>query len=339
MDGFYGTQEKMGSVVASSSYYAPDPSTSLILNRGKFSSTYVDVSRSQVDRGLGDSVSLLTDPEDFAKLNEVTNTVVSNAWSRISASVPRNDFNSNILCPHPSSVLFTYPTFAKYTNINSNTGVGDSDIGFTVLADGESTVGSRSFLENLEPRAAAFYYGIIGSGITSYHCNSGVVDLQPDTPSTTINNELIQGYDVYRGQHYSTQGQVYGETQVDFVKRQEKWKKAIRKAFFGGSYSDTKHQIVDPSKPNFMSPTGQHTGRYSTFMLGFDLDTFSHNTDTIRSGHYLGNNTVSLNLSTFAVQDNSPCNMPLMQSVRMDTYVLHDLRLSFQAGGIVQAFY
>jgi hypothetical protein len=74
-------------------------------------------------------------------------------------------------------------------------------------------------------------------------------------------------------------------------------------------------------------------------MLGFDLDTFSHNSDTIRSGHYLGNNTVSLNLSRFNVVDNSPCNMPLMSSLRMDTYVLHDLRLSFQAGGIVQAFY
>jgi hypothetical protein len=74
-------------------------------------------------------------------------------------------------------------------------------------------------------------------------------------------------------------------------------------------------------------------------MLGFDLDTFSHNTDVVRSGHYLGNNTVSLNLSNMKIVDNSPMNMPLCNSVRMDTFVLHDLRLSFQAGGIVQAFY
>jgi hypothetical protein len=48
---------------------------------------------------------------------------------------------------------------------------------------------------------------------------------------------------------------------------------------------------------------------------------------------------VSLNLSNLEFIDNSPLNTPLQSSVRMDTYVLHDLRLSFQAGGIVQAFY
>jgi hypothetical protein len=88
-----------------------------------------------------------------------------------------------------------------------------------------------------------------------------------------------------------------------------------------------------------MNPYKQHAGRYSTFMLGFDLDTFSHNSETVRSGHYLGNNTVSLNLSAMEIIDNSPLNMPLCNSLRMDTFVLHDLRLSFQAGGIVQAFY
>ena len=113
----------------------------------------------------------------------------------------------------------------------------------------------------------------------------------------------------------------------------------MRRAFFGYADERSNHQLVDPRKSNFMNPYKQHTGKYSTFMMGFDLDTFSHNSETIRSGHYLGNNTVSLNLSNCEFVDNSPLNQALCTNVRMDTYVLHDLRLSFQAGGIVQAFY
>lgn len=36
---------------------------------------------------------------------------------------------------------------------------------------------------------------------------------------------------------------------------------------------------------------------YSTFLLGFDLDTFSFDSDVMRSGRYLGNNTMQLLLS------------------------------------------
>jgi hypothetical protein len=131
----------------------------------------------------------------------------------------------------------------------------------------------------------------------------------------------------------------YIESQEDYANRQRRWKNAVRVALFGYADERSDHQLSDPTKPNFMNPYKQHLGRYSTFMLGFDLDTFSHNTDVVRSGHYLGNNTVSLNLSGMEIVDNSPLNMPLCNSVRLDTYVLHDLRLSFQAGGIVQAFY
>jgi hypothetical protein len=131
----------------------------------------------------------------------------------------------------------------------------------------------------------------------------------------------------------------FGESQEDYANRQRRWKDAVRAALFGYADERSDHQVTDPTKPNFMNPYKQHAGRYSTFMLGFDLDTFSHNTDVVRSGHYLGNNTVSLNLSNMKIIDNSPMNMPLCNSVRMDTFVLHDLRLSFQAGGIVQAFY
>jgi hypothetical protein len=131
----------------------------------------------------------------------------------------------------------------------------------------------------------------------------------------------------------------YGESSLDYASRQSKWKDAVRRAFFGYAGERSDHQIVDPSKSNFMNPFKQHTGRYSTFMLGFDLDTFSHNSDVVRSGHYLGNNTVSLNLSDVRVIDNSPLNMPLQSNLKMDTFILHDLRLSFQQGGTVQAFY
>jgi hypothetical protein len=132
---------------------------------------------------------------------------------------------------------------------------------------------------------------------------------------------------------------LYPESPLDYADRQAKWKDAVRRAFFGYASERSDHQIVDPSKPNFMNPFKQHTGRYSTFMLGFDLDTFSHNSDVVRSGHYLGNNTVSLNLSDVRIIDNSPLNMPLQNNIKMDTFILHDLRLSFQQGGTVQAFY
>jgi hypothetical protein len=174
-----------------------------------------------------------------------------------------------------------------------------------------STTASRSFFTRLANTAAHEYYHTTSKGRQDYR----VIQVTPD------------------------EDDVYDESTLDYADRQAKWKDAVRLAFFGYASERSDHQIVDPSKPNFMNPFKQHTGRYSTFMLGFDLDTFSHNSDVVRSGHYLGNNTVSLNLSDVRIIDNSPLNMPLQNNIKMDTFILHDLRLSFQQGGTVQAFY
>jgi hypothetical protein len=212
----------------------------------------------------------------------------------------RNDYNSQILCPSPAGVSFAFPTFADYVY---NAG------------------GARSFfaplgatLSGTDPSFADQYYHTTTAGRQDY----SVIQLAAGAVTAQT---------------------FYGESGLDYASRQTKWKDAVRRAFFGYASERSDHQIVDPSKDNFMNPFKQHTGRYSTFMLGFDLDTFSHNSDVVRSGHYLGNNTVSLNLSDVRIIDNSPMNMPLQNNLKMDTFILHDLRLSFQQGGTVQAFY
>lgn len=301
MDGFYGTCEKMGSVVVSGFNAGVDKS---FKNQGGLSSI-----------ALGDQASSSQYTSTFRLAVDEDRIIGSNY-------IPRNDFNSQILCPNPQGVVFTHRQDSEVSLVTSEYLTLDSDNnklpGYYL-----PKIGSQSFFNNLCASSASFFYGTMGSG-----------DINHTTIMPIVNdlNDVNRRFMILNTAEYA-------ETTSEFKKRVNKWKLAVRKAFFGEDSLSSSHQIVDPSKSNFMSPTKQHTGRYSTFMLGFDLDTFSHNSDTIRSGHYLGNNTVSLNLSQIQVVDNSPCNMPLMSSIRMDTYVLHDLRLSFQAGGIVQAFY
>jgi hypothetical protein len=216
---------------------------------------------------------------------------------------PRNDFNAQILCPNPVGITWKFPAFADYNVTLINT----------------AAASGKNFLRPLG------YNG------------TGAAPAANDGASSFYTSTSIGRQNYLYGQ--VTAVSEYAESQEDYAFRQRRWKDAVKKAFFGYADERSDHQLTDPTKPNFMNPYKQHTGRYSTFMLGFDLDTFSHNSDTVRSGHYLGNNTVSLNLSAVEFVDNSPMNMPLCTSVRMDTFVLHDLRLSFQAGGIVQAFY
>jgi hypothetical protein len=228
----------------------------------------------------------------------------------------RNDWNSQILCPNPASVSFKFPTFSEY----------DLATAATLSAGGNSFFNPLGITNAAAINDAAYlFYNKTSTGRQSYKVFSSTstvtINPAPTSATATLGVALLP------------------ESGLDYGDRQVRWKNAVRRAFFGYADDRSDHQIVDPSKPNFMNPFKQHTGRYSTFMLGFDLDTFSHNSDTVRSGHYLGNNTVSLNLSEFEIIDNTPLNMPLCNSVKMDTFILHDLRLSFQAGGIVQAFY
>ncbi len=302
MDGFYGTCEKMGSIVCSGYNSGVDK---VFSNQGKiagdaFGVTYNDTQYKDLFRSG-------TQPE---------NHHIGGSY------IPRNDFNSQILCPNPQGVTFKYGEFSMLQPAGSLYVALDQD---NTKLPGYFTpaVGGTSWYSNLCGSSANFYYSTMGSGDVNH---ASILPVVCDLNNTGARLGFINTVE-------------FAETRNEFTKRVNKWKLAVRKAFFGEDSLSSTHQLVDPTKSNFLAPTKQHTGRYSTFMLGFDLDTFSHNSDTIRSGHYLGNNTVSLNLSRFTVVDNSPCNMPLMSSLRMDTYVLHDLRLSFQAGGIVQAFY
>jgi hypothetical protein len=288
MDGFYGTCEKMGSIVASSAQYQW-PRPGLLTLRNSPSATLFGTNVPPVGRCTGID----------------TDGLSSSVYGGV--QYVRNDYNSQLLCPNPDSVTFVYPSFGAYTTTDAAViGAGNDFFRPLGLVDAAG---------NTATTQAAFQF---------YRTKDGM---------SIKNQTAVNATAIAVGQGY------YAESAAEYADRQTKWKLAVRKAFFGYGDERSDHQIKDAAKANFLNPYRQHTGRYSTFMLGFDLDTFSNNTDTIRSGHYLGNNTVSLNLSNVEFVDNSPCNQALMSNARMDTYVLHDLRLSFQAGGIVQAFY
>lgn len=296
MDGFYGTCEKMGSIVAASQD-CEWPVAASIASRRFLANT---LSTDAIARTTGADESAVT--SYTAGVNE--------AYGGI--RYLRNDFNSQLLCPNPDSVTFKHPNFAAYAPLGAGRNF------FATLGTTTATAAAAIPTTNTTVTSAHEFYKNSGFGSQIY--KRFILDGATASGANDVTYALA-------------------ESQRDYADRQIFFKKAVQRAFFGYADDRSDHQLKDPTKPNYMNPYRQHTGRYSTFMLGFDLDTFSNNTDTIRSGHYLGNNTVSLNLTGVEFIDNSPCNQALMTNARMDTYVLHDLRLSFQAGGIVQAFY
>jgi hypothetical protein len=295
MDGFYGTCEKMGSIVASSSQLEWPRPNGLQIRRGAVGNEAVSSS--------GLIIPTIPREMDIVRSGTAATTYGGELYLR-------NDFNSQLLCPNPDSVTFKFPTFAGYCNN-----------GATPTAEGG-------------PNDGISFFKALGYADTATRVAAAAAFYDPTSSSTQYH--VLQKAAAATGDVTTT---YYEESVLEYGDRQAKFRKAVRKAFFGYADERSDHQVKNPSKDNYLNPYRQHTGRYSTFMLGFDLDTFSNNSDTIRSGHYLGNNTVSLNLSSVEFIDNSPCNQALMTNARMDTYVLHDLRLSFQAGGIVQAFY
>jgi hypothetical protein len=76
----------------------------------------------------------------------------------------------------------------------------------------------------------------------------------------------------------------------------------------------------------------------STFVLAFDMDTWSRVSDVTRSGKYLGNNTITLNI-TEALALGVPNANSGANGYTMQTFVVHDIRFSFQAGGSVVSYY
>ena len=108
--------------------------------------------------------------------------------------------------------------------------------------------------------------------------------------------------------------------------------------------------------PAFMDYTGVTTydtfrqrGKYGTglfippesdFILGFDLDTFPGNNDNARSGRYLGNAPLTLQMSGATGLGSASLNT----STSADSWsciaiVLCDIRFSIGAGGSIQAYY
>jgi len=65
----------------------------------------------------------------------------------------------------------------------------------------------------------------------------------------------------------------------------------------------------------------------SSFLIGYDLDTYSLSNDTARSGRNLSGDTVTMELASSGAMGTLTC----------DTYILHDQRIVFSPGGIVRA--
>ena len=107
--------------------------------------------------------------------------------------------------------------------------------------------------------------------------------------------------------------------------------------------------------PAFMDYTGvtnydtfRRRGNYNTglfippesdFILGFDLDTFPGNSDFARSGRYLGNAPLTLQMQGAQGLGNSALSTSASDSWACIAIVLCDIRFSIGAGGAIQAYY
>jgi hypothetical protein len=76
----------------------------------------------------------------------------------------------------------------------------------------------------------------------------------------------------------------------------------------------------------------------STFVIAFDLDTWSRYTDVTRSGKFLGNNTITLTMQNANALGLTP-QQSRSGGYVLQTFVVHDIRFSFQAGGSVVSYY
>ena len=77
----------------------------------------------------------------------------------------------------------------------------------------------------------------------------------------------------------------------------------------------------------------------SKFLLGFDLDTFPGTNDTARSGRYLGNAPLTLQMTNTYQCQNPSISTDNTDTIIATAIVLHDIRFSIMAGGQVLAYY
>ena len=78
----------------------------------------------------------------------------------------------------------------------------------------------------------------------------------------------------------------------------------------------------------------------SDFILGFDLDTFPGNNDNARSGRYLGDAPLTLQMSgATGISTSALSTSTSSDSWACIAIVLCDIRFSIGAGGAIQAYY
>lgn len=103
---------------------------------------------------------------------------------------------------------------------------------------------------------------------------------------------------------------------------------------FLGNTSDSTH-FNDRERyvlPEFLPPI-------SKFLLGFDLDTFPGTNNVARSGRYLGNAPLTLQMTNVHAAAYSSIANTTQDSYSATAVVLHDIRFSIMAGGQILAYY
>jgi len=113
------------------------------------------------------------------------------------------------------------------------------------------------------------------------------------------------------------------------------WVYACEANYLGAQNQKTKSSYVitrRPNQPEIFQPPA------STFVLAFDLDTWSRYSDVTRSGKFLGNNTITLTMQNAVALGYAP-NQVRSGGYVLQTFIVHDIRFSFQAGGSVVSYY
>ena len=113
------------------------------------------------------------------------------------------------------------------------------------------------------------------------------------------------------------------------------WVYACEANYLGANNAKTKSSYVitrRPNQPEIFQPPA------STFVLAFDLDTWSRYSDVTRSGKFLGNNTITLTMQNAVALGYAP-NQVRSGGYVLQTFIVHDIRFSFQAGGSVVSYY
>ena len=113
------------------------------------------------------------------------------------------------------------------------------------------------------------------------------------------------------------------------------WVYACEANYIGAGITKTKSSYVINRKPNQMEMFQPPS---STFAIAFDLDTWSRYSDVTRSGKFLGNNTITLTMQNAVALGYAP-NQVRSGGYVLQTFIVHDIRFSFQAGGSVVSYY